>query len=110
MIRRWMQALHQELTEHDPDEFQVESLAQVRTDLVHRSILFHKEYASSHPLHIPKRMEGEKLTPELVSRVKAYAACCIADILKYYAPDAPYDSQGIRVSTLSTVPTTYLTP
>jgi hypothetical protein len=73
MIRRWMQALHQELTEHDPDEFQVESLAQVRTDLVHRSILFHKEYASSHPLHIPKRMEGEKLTPELVSRHRIVA-------------------------------------
>lgn len=37
------QALHQELKEHDPENFDVESLAQVRTDLVHRSILFHKE-------------------------------------------------------------------
>lgn len=29
--------------------------------------------------------------------VKAYAACCIADILRYYAPNAPYDPPRLKV-------------
>ena len=30
--------------------------------------------------------------------VKAYAACCLADILRVYAPDAPYTGDELRVS------------
>ena len=30
--------------------------------------------------------------------VRAYAACCLADILRIYAPDAPYDSDQLRVN------------
>ena len=32
--------------------------------------------------------------------VKAYAACCIADLLSIYAPDAPYTASELRVSPL----------
>lgn len=30
--------------------------------------------------------------------VKAYAACCLADILRVCAPDAPYTAEQLRVS------------
>ena len=30
--------------------------------------------------------------------VKAYAACCLADLLRIYAPDAPYTETELRVS------------
>lgn len=30
--------------------------------------------------------------------VKAYVACCLADMLKLYAPDAPYTAQELKVS------------
>ena len=32
--------------------------------------------------------------------VKAYAACCIADILRLYAPDAPYTNVALRVGVI----------
>lgn len=34
--------------------------------------------------------------------VKAYAACCIADLLSIYAPDAPYTAPELRVRPHST--------
>ena len=30
--------------------------------------------------------------------VKAHAACCLADILRIFAPDAPYEEAELRVS------------
>lgn len=32
--------------------------------------------------------------------VKAYAACCLADLLRLYAPDAPYTPDELRASRL----------
>lgn len=29
--------------------------------------------------------------------VKAYTACCLADLLRLYAPDAPYSDVQLRV-------------
>ena len=29
--------------------------------------------------------------------VRAHAACCLADILRIFAPDAPYDEEQLKV-------------
>lgn len=34
--------------------------------------------------------------------VRAFAACCLADVLRIYAPDAPYTQEELRVSTDTT--------
>jgi sister-chromatid-cohesion protein PDS5 len=35
---------------------------------------------------------------DMTSRgVKAYAACCLADLLRLYAPDAPFSQDELRV-------------
>jgi sister-chromatid-cohesion protein PDS5 len=40
--------------------------------------------------------------------VKAYAACCIADLLSIYAPDAPYTAAELRVRSHSTCAHTFV--
>lgn len=39
----YLQSLHEELSELDPDATDLDSLSHVRTELIHRTILFHKE-------------------------------------------------------------------
>lgn len=68
-----LKALHTELAELDQELVDVNSLSAVRTQLVNTSILLHKDRG-----------------------VKAYAACCLADILRLYAPDAPYTHTELR--------------
>ncbi|KAG0700591.1 armadillo-type protein [Suillus ampliporus] len=68
-----LKALHTELAELDQELVDVNSLSSVRTQLVNTSILLHKDRG-----------------------VKAYAACCLADILRLYAPDAPYTHTELR--------------
>ncbi|KAG1858786.1 armadillo-type protein [Suillus subalutaceus] len=68
-----LKALHTELAELDQELVDVNSLSTVRTQLVNTSILLHKDRG-----------------------VKAYAACCLADILRLYAPDAPYTHTELR--------------
>lgn len=51
------------------------SLDQVAKDLIAHSLLLHKEKG-----------------------VKAYLACCLADVLRLYAPEAPYTEAEIKVS------------
>jgi sister-chromatid-cohesion protein PDS5 len=68
-----LKALHTELAELDQELVEVNSLSTVRTQLVNTSILLHKDRG-----------------------VKAYAACCLADILRLYAPDAPYTHTELR--------------
>ena len=65
-----LKTLHAQLTELEQEQVDVSSLGSVRKELVNTSILMHKDRG-----------------------VKAYAACCLADILRLYAPDAPY-TQG----------------
>ncbi|KAH7882429.1 armadillo-type protein [Phlebopus sp. FC_14] len=62
-----LQGLHTELAELDQELVDVNSLSSVRTQLINTSLLLHKDRG-----------------------VKAYVACCLADILRLYAPDAPY--------------------
>ncbi|KAI0064905.1 cohesin-associated protein Pds5 [Artomyces pyxidatus] len=65
--------LHTELAELDQDLVDVTSLALARKELIHTTILLHKDRG-----------------------VKAYAACCLADLLRLYAPDAPYTHNELR--------------
>jgi sister-chromatid-cohesion protein PDS5 len=68
-----LKALHTELAEMDQELVDVASLGHARKELISTSILLHKDRG-----------------------VKAYAACCLADILRLYAPDAPYTQAELR--------------
>ncbi|KAI6134781.1 armadillo-type protein [Pisolithus croceorrhizus] len=68
-----LKALHTELAGLDQEIVDVNSLSSVRTQLIHTSLLLHKERG-----------------------VKAYVACCLADLLRLYAPDAPYTVTELR--------------
>ena len=68
-----MKALHTELAEMEQENADTDSLNSVRKELVNTSILLHRDRG-----------------------VKAYAACCLADLLRLYAPDAPYTQQELR--------------
>ncbi|KAJ3762232.1 cohesin-associated protein Pds5 [Lentinula raphanica] len=68
-----LKALHSELAGMDQDLVDANSLSGVRKELVSSSIMLHKDRG-----------------------VKAYAACCMADILRLYAPDAPYTQAELR--------------
>ncbi|KAI0251942.1 armadillo-type protein [Lactifluus subvellereus] len=65
--------LHTQLAELDQDRVDTASLTTVRKELIHNTILLHKDRG-----------------------VKAYAACCLADILRLFAPDAPYTHNELR--------------
>ncbi|KAH9477762.1 Sister chromatid cohesion protein pds5 [Psilocybe cubensis] len=68
-----LQTLHTQLAALDQDNVDVASLSTARTELIDRSLLLHKERG-----------------------VKAYTACCLADILRLYAPEAPYTQNELR--------------
>ncbi|KAJ3999568.1 armadillo-type protein [Lentinula boryana] len=68
-----LKTLHSELAEMDQDLVDMNSLSNVRKELVNSSIMLHKDRG-----------------------VKAYAACCMADVLRLYAPDAPYTQAELR--------------
>lgn len=68
-----LKSLHTELAELDQETVDVNSLSSIRTQLINTSLLLHKERG-----------------------VKAYVACCLADILRLYAPDAPYTQSELR--------------
>ena len=72
VILKKLKALHNELADLDQD-IDKKSLSSVRQELISTSILLHKD-----------------------AGVKAYAACCLADLLRLYAPDAPYTSNELR--------------
>jgi sister-chromatid-cohesion protein PDS5 len=68
-----IQLLHNELSEFEQELCDVKSLDGARKELISTSIMLHKDRG-----------------------VKAYAACCLADILRLYAPDAPYTQPELR--------------
>ena len=72
-LQKRMKALQTELAAMDQDVVNTASLNTVRKDLMNTSILLHKDRG-----------------------VKAYAACCLADLLRLYAPDAPYTREELR--------------
>lgn len=72
-VLKKLKALHTELSEMDQELVDVASLNVARKELISTSIMLHKDRG-----------------------VKAYAACCLADILRLYAPDAPYTQNELR--------------
>lgn len=69
------QTLHKELAPLDQDLIDTSSLDAVKKELVSPSLLQAKDKG-----------------------VKALTACCIADLLRLYAPDAPYTEAQLTVS------------
>ncbi|CAI4048465.1 hypothetical protein N7582_004383 [Saccharomyces uvarum] len=66
-----LKALHEELAALDQDNTDLTGLDKYRDALVSRKLLKHKDVG-----------------------IRAFTACCLSDILRLYAPDAPYtDSQ-----------------
>ena len=74
-LQKRLRALHEELADIDQDLIVTTSLDSVAKDLLAPSLLLHKEKG-----------------------VKAYLACCLADVLRLYAPQAPYTEPEIKVS------------
>ena len=73
VLLKKLKQLHQELAEMDQELVDVASLGPARKDLINTSLLLHKDRG-----------------------VKAYTACCLADLLRLYAPDAPYNQNELR--------------
>jgi sister-chromatid-cohesion protein PDS5 len=68
-----LKALLDELRTIDQDEAHRESLMPVAQDLAHQSLLQHKD-----------------------AGVRSWTACCIVDMLKLFAPDAPYPASKLK--------------
>ncbi|KLO11387.1 ARM repeat-containing protein [Schizopora paradoxa] len=68
-----LKALHEELASLEQENVDTKSLSPVNRELISTSILLHKDRG-----------------------VKAYAACCLSDLLRLFAPDAPYTSSEIQ--------------
>ena len=77
-LAKRLKTLHTELRDYDQDLIDPTSLDKVARELIHTSLLLHKDKA-----------------------VKAFAACCLVDILRLYAPEAPYTQAELRVSCIS---------
>ena len=74
LLRR-LQALHKEMRDMEQEENERDSFTRVAKDLASPNLLAHKDKG-----------------------VKAWTACCLVDILRLCAPDAPYTGQQLRVS------------
>ncbi|GAA5874265.1 hypothetical protein JCM1840_000617 [Sporobolomyces johnsonii] len=72
-LTKRLKALHDELRDFDQDLVDPSSLDHVARQLIHPSLLLHKDKA-----------------------VKAFVACCLVDILRLYAPQAPYTQAELR--------------
>lgn len=69
-----LEALLDELRTIDQDEAHRESLEPVAAQLVSPSLLQHKDVG-----------------------VRAWTCCCLVDMLKLFAPDAPYPAKNLKV-------------
>lgn len=73
LLLKKLQSLHQELSQIEQERVDIKSLEGIRKELIHSPLLLHKDKG-----------------------VKAYVACCLADILRLSAPDAPYTAEELR--------------
>jgi sister-chromatid-cohesion protein PDS5 len=69
-----LKTLLDELRTIDQEEAHRDSLMPVAQELAHQSLLQHKD-----------------------NGVRAWAVCCIVDMLKLFAPDAPYPASKLKV-------------
>ena len=75
LLRR-LQALFKELRDMEQGEIERDSFNKVTKELVNPNLLAHKDKG-----------------------VKAWTACCLVEILRLFAPDAPYTGQQLKVCT-----------
>ena len=73
LLRR-LQVLFKELRDMDQGEIERDSFAKVAKELISPNLLAHKDKG-----------------------VKAWTACCLVEILRLFAPDAPYTGQQLKV-------------
>lgn len=73
LLRR-LQALSKEMREMEQEENERASFTKVAKELVSPNLLAHKDKG-----------------------VRAWTACCLVDILRLCAPDAPYTGQQLKV-------------
>jgi sister-chromatid-cohesion protein PDS5 len=73
LIRR-LKTLSEELSEMDQDEVDKTSFVNVAKELAGQNLLSHKDKG-----------------------VRAYTACCLVDLLKLCAPDAPFTGSQLKV-------------
>lgn len=69
-----MNSLSKEMNDMEQEEVDRESLRRAANDLVSPNLMAHKDQG-----------------------VRAWAACCLVDILRLYAPDAPYTGPQLKV-------------
>ena len=74
LLRR-LDTLSKELMEMDQDETDKSSLTSVAKELASPNLLHHKDRG-----------------------VRAFTACCLVDVLRICAPDAPFTPQQLKVS------------
>lgn len=75
LLRR-LQALFKEMRGMEQEENERDSFTKVAKELANSNLLAHKDKG-----------------------VKAWTACCLVEILRLCAPDAPYTGQQLKVST-----------
>jgi len=73
VLLKKLQGLQKELSDMDQERVDVKSLSTVKKELINVQILMHKDKG-----------------------VKAFVPCCLADILRLSAPDAPYTSDELQ--------------
>ncbi|KAG7752164.1 hypothetical protein KL911_003962 [Ogataea haglerorum] len=67
-----LQDLHNELSSLDQDKVDLKSLEEIKDSLINKKLLKHSN-----------------------NGVQTFCACCLADILRFYAPDAPYNASQL---------------
>ncbi|GAA6017525.1 hypothetical protein JCM11491_006853 [Sporobolomyces phaffii] len=72
-LTKRLKTLHEELRDFDQDLIDPSSLDKVARELLDPSLLLHKQKA-----------------------VKAFTGCCLVDILRLYAPEAPYTQRDLE--------------
>jgi sister chromatid cohesion protein PDS5 len=73
LIKR-LQALYNEIARKEQEDIDVESLRPKAADLVSERLLKHRNHG-----------------------VQAWTACCIVEVLRLFAPDAPYTPKQMKV-------------
>jgi len=76
LLRR-LDVLSNELREMDQEEIDKDSLTKVAKELAGQNLLSHKDKG-----------------------VRAFAACCLVDVLKLCAPDAPFTGTQLKVTSM----------
>jgi sister-chromatid-cohesion protein PDS5 len=76
LIKR-LEALYKEISQKEQEDIEVESLRPKASDLVSERLLKHRNHG-----------------------VQAWTACCIVEMLRLFAPDAPYTPKEMKVGHL----------